>query len=95
MRFGQQITTIETRVISRFIIRVFLASESGYYESYGTDHDANYNKATIAHNTLLISSESDTIGNQRVPGGEPATMEVWMKDNNYETGEVIGHEFGP
>ena len=72
-----------------------LASESGYYESYGTDHDANYNKATIAHNTLLISSESDTIGNQRVPGGEPATMEVWMKDNNYETGEVIGHEFGP
>ena len=72
-----------------------LASESGYYESYGTDHDANYNKATIAHNTLLISSENDPIGNQRIPGGEPATLEVWLKDDVYRTGEVIGHEFGP
>lgn len=31
-----------------------LASESGYYESYGTFHDGNYNKRSIAHNTLTI-----------------------------------------
>lgn len=74
-----------------------LASESGYYESYGTPHDGTYNKATVAHNTLLISSDSDKNGNQRMPSGgaEPATLELWMKDGNYETGEVIGYEFGP
>lgn len=74
-----------------------LASESGFYESYGTDHDANYNKATIAHNTLLISSDTDEIGNQRKPGGgsEPATYEKWIESGDYVTGEVIGHEFGP
>ena len=31
-----------------------LASESGYYESYGSVHDQNYNKASIAHNVLTI-----------------------------------------
>lgn len=31
-----------------------LASESGYYESYGSLHDQNYNKASIAHNVLTI-----------------------------------------
>lgn len=36
-----------------------LASESGYYESYGTLHDSNYNKATIAHNTLTIYDPSE------------------------------------
>lgn len=72
-----------------------LASESGYYESYGTDHDNNYNKTTTAHNSLLITSSTNTSGNQRVPGGETATLETWMKNGNYETGEVIGHEFGP
>lgn len=72
-----------------------LASESGYYESYGTPHDSKYNKNTVAHNTLLIESEKDPAGNQRIPGGEPATYEQWMKNGAYETGEVIGHEFGP
>ncbi len=31
-----------------------LASESGFYESYGSYHDQNYNKASIAHNVLTI-----------------------------------------
>lgn len=31
-----------------------LASESGYYETYGSLHDANYNKRSIAHNILTI-----------------------------------------
>lgn len=72
-----------------------LASESGWYDLYGTKHDANYNKATVAHNTLLIGSSANPSGNQRIPGGEPATMEYWMKDGKYETGEVLAHEFGP
>lgn len=31
-----------------------LASESGYYETYGSLHDQNYNKASIAHNILTV-----------------------------------------
>ncbi len=72
-----------------------LASESGYYESYGTDHDSNYNKSSIAHNTFIITSEANPNGVQRVPGGETKNLDTWMAGGVYETGEVIGHEFGP
>lgn len=76
-----------------------LASESGYYESYGTDHDWNYNKESIAHNTLRIATSSNPSGLQRGPNGngEPANYQVWLENgkDEYVTGEVIGHEFGP
>lgn len=77
-----------------------LASESGYYESYGTNHDGNYNKESIAHNVLHIYDPNETgsaakSGGQRRPGGEPNTYETWMKDDNYKMAEVTGHEFGP
>lgn len=39
-----------------------LASESGYYESYGTLHDQNYNKASIAHNVLTIYDPNEKFG---------------------------------
>ena len=82
-----------------------LASESGFYESYGTPHDGNYNKRTIAHNSLLIYDPDEQMGiyapklndgGQRFPnnGTEPATMEVWM-NNGYQTGTVLDHDFGP
>lgn len=31
-----------------------LASEQGFYDEYGTYHDQNYNKASVAHNVLTI-----------------------------------------
>ncbi len=71
-----------------------LASDSGYYESYGTNHDSNYNKQSIAHNTLAITSKKNPNGLQRSDFGEPKNLEVW-NSGLYETGEVIGHEFGP
>lgn len=39
-----------------------LASESGYYESYGSLHDQNYNKASIAHNVLTIYDPNEKFG---------------------------------
>lgn len=81
-----------------------LASESGYYESYGTLHDGGYNKKTIAHNALLIYDPDEKMtgyqgnndGGQFFPANaaEPATMEAWNQDEFYRA-KVIGHEFGP
>lgn len=39
-----------------------LASESGYYESYGSLHDQNYNKASIAHNVLTVYNPLEYLG---------------------------------
>ena len=77
-----------------------LASDSGVYEDYGSDHDANYAKRTIAHNGLLIydSSESFNVlevgtandGGQRWLG-EPSTYAIWT-NGSYKRGKVIDHE---
>ncbi|NOU66041.1 hypothetical protein GC096_18555 [Paenibacillus sp. LMG 31461] len=79
-----------------------LASESGFYDSYNTPHDLNYNKQTIAHNSLLIYDPNEQMsgsivnsGGQRTPGGEVGNLSQWMKDGKYEMGVVTGHEFGP
>ncbi len=79
-----------------------LASESGFYESYFSDHDMNYNKQTIAHNSLLIYDPNEpTYGNiinsggQRTAGGEVATQAQWMQGDKYNYGKVIAHEAGP
>lgn len=42
-----------------------LASESGYYESYGTLHDQNYNKASIAHNVITVYNPEERLGSVR------------------------------
>jgi heparin/heparan-sulfate lyase len=85
-----------------------LVIDSGLYRGYGSPHDLNYYKRTIAHNTLLIynpdepfswwGSKSSNDGGQRIPnrGSEPGTLEVLLDvDNNYKTGEVLGQGFGP
>lgn len=83
-----------------------LASESGWYDLYGTEQDAGYNKRTIAHNALLVYDPDEPVtvgynykpndGGQRWPnnGEEPASMDIWM-NNGYDRAEVIGHEYGP
>ncbi len=73
-----------------------LASESGCYDSYGTAHDGWYNKSSIAHNTMLITSSANPEGVQRSPGGEPRWAGVWFGEgSNYFTGEMLAHEYGP
>ncbi len=78
-----------------------LASESGCYDSYYTPHDKNYNKETIAHNTILIYDPDEEFfervncgGQRRADGGEPPTFEAVMADE-YATGKVLAHAFGP
>jgi heparin/heparan-sulfate lyase len=86
-----------------------LAIDSGVYEGatggYGSPHDVNYNKRTIAHNSLLIHDPAETFergrlsmrndGGQRFPNGwrEPKSLEDMLA--NYRTAEVLGQGFGP
>jgi heparin/heparan-sulfate lyase len=86
-----------------------LAIDSGVYEGatggYGSEHDVNYNKRTIAHNSLLIYDPAETFarstrvmhndGGQRFPNGwrEPRNLEDMLA--NYRTAEVLGQAFGP
>ena len=75
-----------------------LASESGAYVSYGDTHDDNYNKSSIAHNTLLITSQANPLGVQRMPNNDSEYSSIDKLIQNLDdctTGEVIGQEFGP
>lgn len=42
-----------------------LASESGYYELYGTLHDQNYNKASVAHNVITVYNPDERLGSTK------------------------------
>ena len=82
-----------------------LAIDSGVYHGYGSEHDVNYNKRTIAHNSLLVYDPAEkfargnrTFGNdggQEFPNGwkEPKSLEDMRA--NYVTGEVLSQGFGP
>lgn len=78
-----------------------LASESGCYDRYGSLQDGNYNKKSVAHNTILLFDPQEEItgyaprlndGGQRFPLGsrEPPTMADWM-DAAYERSCVLHH----
>lgn len=86
-----------------------LAIDSGLYQGsaggYGSEHDVNYNKRTIAHNSLLIYDPDEKFvrgqrrmrndGGQKFPNGwrEPRSLEDMLA--NYRTAEVLGQGFGP
>ncbi|WP_256761025.1 heparin/heparin-sulfate lyase HepB [Cohnella sp. WQ 127256] len=83
-----------------------LAIDSGIYEGtkggYFGSHDLNYNKRSIAHNTMLVYDPNETFpagsndGGQRFLYEEPATMqELLNPSNNYEVADVVKHQFGP
>ena len=80
-----------------------LAFNPGRYDAYGTEHDYNFNKETISHNGLLIYDPNETMpnnvvnsgGQKRLNVGEPATFDIWMDDDKYKMGEVLGQEAGP
>lgn len=96
-----------------------LAIDSGVYNSapwtdsdgnevtnlaYGSDHDLNYHKRTVAHNSMLIYKEGETgfgigtvnDGGQRVPSHYPhnITLEEYTSEDK-NISEVISYEESP
>jgi hypothetical protein len=80
-----------------------LASESGYYDSYYTPHDYNYNKGTIAHNCITVQNPNEVIGfkdgtprdgGQRRPaeGREAVSFADWMDTDEYRMARITAHE---
>ena len=86
-----------------------LAIDSGVYSgvegSYDSPHDVNYNKRTIAHNSLLIYDPDEQFvwrrskvrhndGGQKFPNGGrgPGSIEQVIENH---TGDVLGQGFGP
>jgi heparin/heparan-sulfate lyase len=86
-----------------------LAIDSGLYEGasggYGSPHDMNYNKRTIAHNSLLILDPAEKFarsgrtylndGGQQPPNNWREPNQLELLQSKYKTGEVLGHGFGP
>ena len=93
-----------------------LASDSGYYQAanyqegyindgrtgYDSPHDLNYNKRTIAHNSLLVFDPAELFswgwandGGQRLPSNAiaPQTLQE-LQTRDYKIGEILGREFG-
>lgn len=82
-----------------------LAWDNGRYDAFGSLHDSNYAKETIAHNSLLIYDPnekmvSDTTikvpknsGGQRRAGKEPLTWHD-LADDNHQKAELLGMEYG-
>jgi len=80
-----------------------LASDSGVYDSYNTDHRKFYTIRTSAHNCITVwDPEKDDHGDflpgtpydggTRKPcvGREPRSLEEWVRD--YQMAEVLSHE---
>ena len=99
-----------------------LATDSGYYQAcsdqifskgnngstgYGSQHDVNYNKRTIAHNTMLVFDPDEQFHYSSLPtdndGGqmllhnaeEPDLLEDMLEHPEYKICDILAHEFGP
>lgn len=106
--------------------RGVLANDSGYYQAlidktdtpanegstgYGSLYDINYNKRSVAHNTISVYDPDERFvsrrwkntpmandGGQRFPNHwiEPAEHSTLIDPSNgYRIGTVLGHGFGP
>jgi len=103
-----------------------LATDSGYYQAainntetsensgssgYASAHDYNYNKRSIAHNTISVFDPNERFetkrwknqplandGGQRLPNGwnEPQEHAQFLDPaNGYHIAQILGHGFGP
>jgi heparin/heparan-sulfate lyase len=93
----------------QFYYKGALATESGVYEGntggYGSSHDINYNKRSIAHNILVVEDPNETFiyqnqqvsndGGQRIPnyGSEAKDLESILKEG-YEVGDIEAQYIG-
>ncbi|UKS29495.1 stalk domain-containing protein [Paenibacillus sp. HWE-109] len=87
-----------------------LAIDSGIYSGknpatgvameYGSPHDLQYHKQSIAHNVVQINDpnalEKGTFSpsNQLYSTQIPRTIEQWNTDRNYQRGKMISHSIG-
>ncbi len=85
-----------------------LALDSGFYDSFGSVHDYNYNKRTIAHNSMLIYKEGETGFGFGTAGGDmdpndggqrkiytyPTTLTLTDYQTANKAGTVISYDFG-
>jgi hypothetical protein len=75
-----------------------LAIDSGLYSTYGSDHDSNYLKRTIAHNAMLVFDPEEKFrdgkllsdGGQRWPANasEPRNLEALLQ-NGYRVAKDV------
>jgi len=87
-----------------------LTVQSGVYQGknggYGSEHFKNYYQRSIAHNTMLIYDSNEKFisgnkevindGGQRLPNNSRETTNLAdLLGNDYKTGEVLAHAFGP
>ncbi|KGE17064.1 heparin/heparin-sulfate lyase HepB [Paenibacillus wynnii] len=85
-----------------------LAGDSGVYQTYGSAHDKNYYKRTIAHNSMLVYDPNEkwqlwgepvsNDGGVQWPnlGIEPPNLEeLLMPTKGYKMAEIAGNQFGP
>lgn len=82
-----------------------LAWDNGRYDKFGSDHDSNYAKETIAHNSLLIYDPDEKMvsettiqvpknsGGQRRPGKEPLLL-ADVADENHHTADLLAMAYG-
>ena len=71
-----------------------LAGDTGFYDSYGSDHFKKYHQATIAHNSIVIYRNGTTIGQKNGSSyTEPTTLDKWMSDD-YITATLSGVSYG-
>lgn len=87
-----------------------LAIDSGVYNGtqgeYGSTHDSNYNKRTIAHNSILVydPNEKTELFGERVgnDGGQhwpndgdlPKSLNDLL-EKDYKVGDILEHQIGP
>lgn len=78
-----------------------LASESGFYDGYGTLHQLNYQKATVAHNCLLIHHPGEAFGpngaqandgGQNLIKSEADDYTSWTK-GSFNRAKVLAHQY--
>lgn len=75
----------------------------GLYSSYGTPYDFNFNKRSIAHNTILVPDPNEALpprsgyndGGSRFNQRVPLSPEETVRDAWFDNGEVISVGIGP
>ncbi|MES2300080.1 MAG: heparin/heparin-sulfate lyase HepB [Pseudomonadota bacterium] len=86
---------------------IYQGANQGVEQGYGSAHDLNYHKRTIAHNAMLVYTPGETFnesfaaivsndGGQRFVGPEPANKDVLLNPSkSYAVAASTRHQVGP